>query len=332
MKTVVTGGGGFLGAELVRQLRTAGHEVVVVGRGRYPAVEAQGARCVPWDLAAEQPGLERVFDGAEIVFHTAARAGVWGRRDEFWGINVDGTRRVLDACRAAGTPKLVYTSSPSCTFDGRDHAGATEADCPYPSRFEAFYPETKAEAERLVLGANGPGLATTALRPHLIWGPGDPHLLPRLISRQRAGRLARVGDGQNRVGLTYVDNAAAAHVQAAAALAPGSANAGKAYFVTDPEPVTLWPWIDRLLVAVGAGPVKRAVPLGLARVAGTVLEGVWRLFALGGEPPMTRFVASQLATSHWYDLRGGRADFGLAAITDPETGFQRAVDHFKIRP
>lgn len=330
MRTVVTGGGGFLGAEIVAQLRARGDEVVVLGRGRYPAVEALGATCVPWDLAVERTGLADVLRGADVVIHTAAKAGVWGLLAEYRNINVDGTRRMLEASRAAGVPRFVYTSSPSCTFDGQDHEGRTEADCPYPTRFEAIYPATKAEAERLVLAANGPDLATTALRPHLIWGPGDPHLLPRLINRQRAGRLAMVGDGRNRVGLTHVANAAVAHVQAADALRPGSRNAGKAYFVTDPEPVVLWDWTNRLLTEVGAGPVTRRVPLGLARAGGAVLEGIWRLFGLSGEPPMTRFVASQLATSHWYDLRGAREDFGLTAVTDPDAAFRDTVAYFRI--
>lgn len=329
MRAVITGGGGFLGSAIARMLLLRGDEVVVLGRGRYPAVEALGALGVSWDLAQDQPGLERIFEGADVVFHTAARAGVWGPPAEFRAINVDGTARVLTACRAAGVGRLVYTSSPSATFGRHDALGLTEAQAPYPERFEAIYPQTKAEAERMVLAASGPALATTSLRPHLIYGPGDPHLLPRIVQRARAGRLMRVGDGKNRVGLTYVDNGAAAHVLAADALAPGSPNAGRAYFITDAEPVALWPWLDRFLTGIGLPPVTRSVPVGVARAVGAALELLWRALALAGEPPMTRFVAGQLALSHFYDLGGARRDFGYSPPLDGEEGLRRTIEAFR---
>ena len=329
MRAIVTGGGGFLGKAIVTQLRARGDEVTVLARGRYPAVEALGARCVSWDLTQDTPGLADQLRGADVVFHTAARAGVWGSRAEFEAINVGGTERILAACQAAGVPKLVHTSSPSCTFGGGDHEGVREADCPYPERFDAIYPETKARAERLILGANSPTLATVSLRPHLIYGPEDPHLLPRVVARAAQGRLAIVGDGKNRVGLTYVDNAAAAHLSAADAL-PGAC-AGHAYFITDPEPVALWPWINRVLAALGIAPVTRRVPLGLARVLGTVMETIWPLFGLKGEPPMTRFVARQLATSHWYDLTGAITECHYAPPVSGEVAFERTVAWLRSR-
>ena len=332
MRAVVTGGGGFLGAEIVRQLRARGDEVLVIGRGRYPAVEALGARCETWDLAVEKPGLERLFEGADVVFHTAARAGVWGPEAEFRAINTDGTRRVVQACEASGTPHLVYTSSPSVTFDGGDVHNGTEASCPIPATFEAFYPATKAEGERLVLAANGATLRTTALRPHLIYGPGDPHLLPRLLAKAKQKRLAIVGDGKNKVGLTFVENAASAHLAAADALAAGRTNAGRAYFITDAEPVLLWQWINHFLSGVGAPPVTRQVSLGVARAGGAVLEAIWRGLGLDGEPPMTRFVASQLATSHYYDLRGARDDFGYAPPVSGEAGLAATISAFRSSP
>lgn len=321
MNALVTGGGGFLGLELVRQLRARGDRVVVLGRNTYPAAEALGARCVVADLASNQD-LQPHLAGIDVVFHSAAKAGVWGPRAEYQNTNVVGTRRILEAARAAGVGAFVHTSSPSCTFDGADHAGVTEDDVTYPAEFEAFYPESKAMAERVVLPANADGFRTTALRPHLIWGPGDPHLLPRVVQRHRQGRLRIVGDGQNRVGITTVQNAAAAHLQAADALRSHARNAGKAYFVTDPAPVELWTWINRMLEAVGERPVTRRVSLGTARAVGAVLERVWTGFSLRGEPPMTRFVAAQLATSHWYNLKNGQADFGLAPVVDPEQVFE----------
>lgn len=329
MRALVTGGGGFLGRAIVRQLLARGDEVLVLGRNRYPEVEALGARGIVWDLAKGADGLETHLEGVDRVFHTAAKAGVWGMESEYQSINVDGTRNIVTAARKAGVGGFVYTGSPSCTFDGGDAEGLTEADCPYPQHFEAIYPRTKAEAELFVTTVNDERMPTTALRPHLIWGPEDPHLLPRIIQRNRQGRLAIVGDGKNEVGLTYVENAAAAHLQAADALAPGSDNAGKAYFVTDPRPVVLWEWLAHFLEALGEPPIRRRVPTWLARGAGAVLESVWATFGLDGEPPMTRFVASQLATSHWYDLSGARRDFGLAPVVPPDEAWETTVRWFR---
>ena len=329
MRAVVTGGGGFLGSAIARRLLARGDQVVVLGRRRYAEIEALGAEGVAWDLSADKPGLEAVFAGADVVFHTAARAGVWGSEAEFVAINVDGTARVLAACRDAGVPRVVFTSSPSATFDGRDVAGLTEADCPLSETFLTHYPRTKAAAERLCLAANSASLATTALRPHLIWGPGDPHLLPRLLARARAGRLAIVGDGQNEVGITHIDNAALAHVLAADALAAPGNNAGLAYFLHDPAPVALWPWVNRFLTAAGAPPVTRRVPAWLASAGGACLEAAWSLLGRAGEPPMTRFVAAQLSTSHWWDLSAAEADFGYAPDFDPDAALDATAAWFR---
>jgi nucleoside-diphosphate-sugar epimerase len=329
MRALVTGGGGFLGRAIVRRLLDRGDTVRVLGRHRYPQVEAWGAEGVLADLGRDDPAIGPAFEGVDVVFHTAALPPVHAPRAAFEATNVGGTRRVLDACRAAGVPRLVHTSTPSVTFDGRGVEHGTEATCPIVDRFETPYAATKAEAERLVLAANGPGLATTALRPHLVYGPEEPHMLPRILQRHRAGRLRVIGDGTNRVGLTYVENAAAAHLQAVDALGPGSANAGRAYFVTDPEPVALWPWIDAFLQGVGERPLRGRVPLGVARCLGATAEALWAVLPLPGEPPMTRFVAANLATPHHYDLGAARRDFGLTAVVDGLEGFRRTVAWFR---
>lgn len=323
MKALVTGGGGFLGQAIVARLRARGDDVVVLGRGSYPEVEALGATVARADVA-DAEAVTRAAEGCDVVFHVAAKAGVWGKREDYQRTNVEGTRSVLAACRAAGVGRLVYTSSPSVVFDGADHVDAGP-DLPYPAAFEADYPRTKAEAERLVLAANGPDLATVALRPHLIWGPRDPHLLPRLFARAKAGRLRIVGDGQNRVSITYVENGAAAHVQAADALAPGAPGAGRAFFVNDPAPIALWPWLNGLFGRLGLPQVSRKVPLGVARAAGGLAEGVWRLFGLDGEPPMTRFVAQQLATSHTYAVGPAVDAFGYAPPVGPDEALEATV-------
>jgi nucleoside-diphosphate-sugar epimerase len=329
MNALVTGGGGFLGRHIVERLLDTGHTVTVLARGDYPALVARGARLVRADLA-DADAVARAVAGHDTVFHVAALAGVWGKREDFERTNVLGTRNVVAACKANGVARLVFTSSPSVVFDGTDHVDAGP-DLPYPDRYEADYPRTKAEAERIALAANGPDLAVVALRPHLIWGPDDPHLLPRIFARAKAGRLRIVGDGTNRVSLTYVDNAAAAHVQAAAALAPGRGGAGRAFFINDPEPVALWPWLTTLLERVGLPKPGGAVPLGVGRAAGAVAEALWTVLPLSGEPPMTRLTASQLATSHTYRIEPAVEAFGYAPPVGAEEALERTVAWWKVR-
>jgi nucleoside-diphosphate-sugar epimerase len=328
MRALVTGGGGFLGRAIVEQLLDRGDTVTILSRGSYPQVEALGATGVQLDLTQPE-GLAEAFRGHDVVFHVASKTGIWGPREDFMRINVDGTRNVIAACRDAGVTRLVYTSSPSATFDGSDAQNASEADCPYPDHFEADYPHSKAIAEQLVLAANDATLATTALRPHLIWGPRDPHIIPRLMARRQQGRLAQVGDGQNKVAISYIDNAAAAHLQAADVLGLGSPNAGKPYFVSDADPVVLWEWINTLLVDLGLEAIDRKVSVGLAHRVGALLEWVWRVFGLSGEPPMTRFVAAELASSHWYDLSAARADFGYHPVIAPQEAMARTIAAFR---
>lgn len=309
MKALVTGGGGFLGRHLVTALRERGDDVVSYSRGRYPELEARGVICAQGDLV-DRDALARACAGAEVVFHVAAKAGIWGDADEYRRTNVDGTRNVLDACRIARVPRLVFTSSPSVCFDGMDHRMAGN-DLPYATRFLAEYPRTKMEAEKLVLAANGgDGLATVALRPHLIVGPDDPHLLPRLVARAKAGKLAIVGDGRNEVSLTWVGNAVDAHLAAGDRLEARAPHAGKAYFVAQREPVVLWKWIGDILERLGAPRPTRRVPLAVAYAAGAALETWWRLTGRSDEPRMTRFLALELARSHSYDLGPVERDFG----------------------
>lgn len=262
--------------------------------------------------------------GVDAVIHVAGKAGIWGPWREYFESNVLGTRHVLDGCRAHGVARLVYTSSPSVTFDGSDQCGVDES-APYARRWLCHYPRSKAMAERLVLEADGcGGLRSCALRPHLIWGPRDRHLVPRLIDRARRGRLRRVGDGDNRIDMIYVENAAAAHLAALDALAERrSPVGGRAYFISQGEPVRCWQWIDEILALVGLPPVRRSIPLPAARAVGAALEAAWSLLRLPGEPPMTRFLAEQLARSHYFDIRRAREDFGYAPRVSTEEGMRR---------
>ena len=321
MKVLVTGGGGFLGGAVVRRLRGRGWSVRSFTRTAYPWLDELGVEQVLGDLA-DPDAVARAVAGTDVVVHIAAKAGVWGRPADFHATNVAGTANVIAACRAAGVRRLVYTSTPSVVHGGDDLEGADES-VPYPTHYDAPYPATKAEAERAVLAANGPDLATVALRPHLIWGPGDPHLIPRVLARARAGKLRRIGTRPVKVDVTYVDNAADAHVLAAEKLDVGAPPAGKAYFISNGEPVELWEFLNRILAAAGLPPVTRSVSAWKARLAGRVLERTYRWLRLPGEPAMTRFVAAQLSTSHWYDISAARRDLGYEPAVSVEEGLRR---------
>lgn len=323
MKILVTGGGGFLGQAICRLLAARGYEVASFNRGHYPALDALGVEQIRGDLA-DAEAVRRACEGRDAVFHNAAKAGGWGPYEDYHRANVLGTRNVLDACRAHGIAKLVHTSTPSVTHRATHPVeGGNEADTPYGSGFKAAYPETKAIAEKAVLAANDATLATVALRPRLIWGPGDNQLLPRLAARARAGRLRFVGGGHNLVDTTFIDNAAQAHVDAFDHLWPGSACAGKPYFISNGEPRPLREIVNALLCAAGAPQVHGSIPFGVAYAAGAAMEALWRVLPLKGEPPMTRFLAEQLATPHWYDISAARRDFGYVPRVDIDEGLQR---------
>ena len=323
MKCLVTGGGGFLGLAIVRILRARGDEVVSYSRARHAVVEELGARSATGEIT-DTDALQRALRGVECVFHVAAKAGVWGPRAEYERVNVVGTTAVLAAAVKAGVPRLVHTSSPSVCFDGRDHVDASN-DLPHPARFLAHYPRTKMLAERHALSWNGRGIATVALRPHLLVGPGDPHLLPRIAGRARARRLFVVGDGRNRVSLTDVDNAAWAHVDAADRLSILAPHAGRAYFIAQSQPVLIWAWIGEVLARAGLPGPRGRVPLPIARAAGALCEAWWSITRRAGEPPMTRFVALQLARSHTYDLAPARRDFDYRERIDNAAMTERAA-------
>ena len=321
MKAVVTGGGGFLSGAVTRLLRQRGDSVRSFTRSRYPWLDELGMEQSLGDLA-NLADVERAVTGCDVVFHVAAKAGVWGRYSAFFDTNVTGTQNVIAACKKHGVRRLVYTSTPSVVHAGKDVEGADES-LPYPKHFEAYYSETKAKAEKAVLAANGPDLATVSLRPHLIFGPGDPHLIPRIVAAAKAGKLKRIGTKTITVDVTYIDNAAQAHLDAADRLDIGTPPAGKAYFLSNGEPVELWPFIARVLAEAGAPPVTKSVSAWKAKLAGRVMEVLYWLLPLPGEPPMTRFVASQLSTSHWYDISAARRDLGYAPKVSVEEGLKR---------
>lgn len=321
MKALVTGGGGFLGQAIVRGLHKRGVEVRSFSRSPHAGLTGSGIEQQQGDLA-DAARVSSAVRGCDVVFHVAAKPGIWGVYEDYHRTNVTGTQNVIAACRAHGVRRLVYTSSPSVVFDGRDMEGVDET-VPYPSRFEAHYPKTKALAEQLVRAANDAQLATVSLRPHLIWGPGDNHLLPRLVARARAGQLARIGSRPNPIDTVHVENAADAHMLAADRLLPGSAVAGKVYFISQGEPVPMWDMVNRLLLAAGAPPVTRTVPVWLALALAGVFETVHRVTRDSREPRLTRFVVRELSTAHWFDITAARRDLGYSPAVSIAEGLEQ---------
>lgn len=322
MLALVTGAGGFLGRYIAEMLNARGDWVRSLARGTYPFLAELGIEQFQGDLR-DASAVDRAVAGVDAVFHTAAIAGIGGRWADFHAINTLGTQHIIDACQRHAVRRLIYSSSPSVTFDGRDQSGVDES-APYPKRFLAHYPHSKALAEQAVLAANnGEDFLTCALRPHLIWGPRDQHLIPRLLERARQGKLRIVGDGQNLIDMIYVENAALAHLQAADALRPGSPVCGRAYFLSQGEPVKCWEWINEILALAKLPPVTKRISYRTAYAAGAVLETVHWLLGRTDEPRMTRFLAAQLATSHWFDISGARHDFGYEPRISIAEGMQR---------
>ncbi len=319
MRALVTGGGGFLGRAIVERLVARGTRVRNLARGEYPELSALGVESIRGDLTATEV-VERACRDIDVVFHVAARAGVWGPDAEYHRINVEGTQKLLDAARAARVGKFVYTSSPSVVFSGGDCNGADES-LPYPEQYDAPYPRSKAKAERMVLRANSDALATVALRPHLIWGPRDNHLLPRIL--ERAATLRRIGNANKLIDSTYIDNAADAHLNAADRLNFNHPCAGRAYFISNGEPWPTWDLINALLAAADRPPITRNIGTRTAMTAATVLELTHRALRLSGEPRLTRFVVKELTTAHWFDISAARRDLGYAPAVSIDEGLQR---------
>jgi 2-alkyl-3-oxoalkanoate reductase len=319
MKALVTGGGGFLGGAIVKKLLRKEFAVRSFSRGSYPYFSE-------WGVEEHQGNLDRYDDveracaGCDIIFHVAARAGLWGPYADFHQANVVGTDNILRAARRLGIRALVYTSSPSVVFDGRDMEGVDES-VPYAKHYKSPYPQTKALAEQMVLQSNSSALATVALRPHLLWGPGDTHLIPGILARGRG--FKQIGRGNKLADFTFIEDAAEAHLLAAAALGPGSAAAGKAYFISQNEPMDLWQFINRILEIGKLPRISSSVSPKVAYLAGGFLELVYTLLHLKTEPHITRFLVEELTAAHWFDISAAKRDLGYKPSLTMEQGFGR---------
>ena len=322
MRILVTGGGGFLGGAICKALLSRGDTVVAYQRSPAPGLVDLGAECIQGDLQ-DLDALSRSTAGCNAVIHTAGKAGVWGPYETYHQANVIGTQNVIEACRANDVPYLVYTSSPSVVHCGGDIEGGDES-LPYAEHFASPYPATKALGEQLILAANDQQLRTVGLRPHLIWGPGDPHLLPRLVARASRGKLSLPG-GDKLIDTIFVDNAASAHLLALEGLVQGGPCCGKPYFISNDEPLPQAQIIAGLLKAAGLEPEIKAVSPAVAAVAGAVFEFTWRLLRLSSEPPVTRWSAEQLSTAHWFDISAAKRDLGY----QPEVSINEGLEILK---
>ncbi|MBN1296787.1 NAD-dependent epimerase/dehydratase family protein [bacterium] len=321
MKVFITGGGGFLGSAICKRLTDRRHSIVSFSRTHYPHLEPLGIDQRKGSIA-DLDAVVCAARGCDVMIHSAARTGVWGDADRFYTVNVVGTENCVAACRENGIRALVYTSSPSAVFSGGDMEGVDES-VPYAEKQWAAYPRTKAMAEKIVRNANSAHLATIALRPHLIWGPGDPHLVRRIVDRGRRGKLRRIGTAVKRIDSVYVDNAAEAHVLALEQLNPLAACAGKAYFITNGEPLPVWDLVNRILRCAGLPPVTRTVSPWMAMRLAGALEWLYRTVNSESEPILTRFVVKELSTSHWFDISAARNDLGYHPAVSIDEGLNR---------
>lgn len=323
MRILITGGGGFLGTWIVRELlKNPTYLITNFSRHPYEHLADLAVPTIRGDISIAEDVERALAQGFDTVFHVAGKVGMWGDPAEFDRINVEGTRHLLEASKRHGVKRFVFTGSPSSVFAQGGHAGADES-LPYPSVHLNDYARTKALSEEMVLKANEGDFSTCSLRPHMVWGPGDTNILPRVIDKARLGKLKIVGDGENQVDVLYVENAARAHVMAMEELAPGSAVAGQAYFLGQ-GPVKLWQFVDDVLKLAGVTSPTSALTARSAYAVGWLLEKTWRFAGIKNpEPPMTRFIARNLSTDHWYAHAKAERDFGWTPRISIHEGLQR---------
>ena len=320
MKALVTGGGGFVGRSIASALLERGDSVRSLARGEYPELAAQGIEVHRGDLV-DADVVAKAAAGCDVVFHVAARVGAAGSYDDFHATNVVGTDNVIEACRREGVRALVFTSTPSVVF-GHDDLEGVDESVPYAEEYEAHYPQTKAEAERRVLEATDDTLRTVAIRPHIVWGPGDTSLLPRLL--ERAPRLRKIRGPAKKTDVTFIDDAVAAHLLAADRLLESPDDiAGKPYFISAGEPIEIWTFIDRVLEAAGRPPITKSAPAGLAMAAGWMMEKLHALSGSEGEPRLSRWIVRELTRSHWFDIGAARRDLGYDPQVTIDEGMRR---------
>lgn len=325
MKVLVTGAGSLLLGGIAQQLAERGDHVVCLQR-RVKERTHQNITMFAGDIR-DRGSVTEAANGCDAIIHGAARVGVMGSWEEFHSTNVDGTSNIVSAAGEHRIARLVYVSTPSVAHVG----DAIEGDIATPAttgRKRAYYAESKAQAEILALQASGADLGVVAIRPHLVWGPGDTQLVGRIVERARQGRLMMVGTGNALVDSTFIENAISAHMAALDAVTPGSPCAGKAYVISNGEPRTVNELMSRICEAAGVEFSPKHVPALIARNLGSLVERVWPLFRKD-EPPITRFVAEQLGTAHWFDQRPVQNDLNWKPTVSLDEGFVRLAHWFE---
>jgi 2-alkyl-3-oxoalkanoate reductase len=326
VKVLVTGATSLLARTTAEILLTRGDDVVCLQRGQ----SALAAEQVSADIR-DADAVLRAASGCDAIVHAAAKVGVVGSWDDYRGINVDGTNNVLAAARAAGIQRVVYVSSPSVAHGGDAIAGLG-AEPPVLGRKNAYYAESKAMAEQAAVAANNSDLAVVAIRPHLVWGPGDTQLVGRIVDRARSGRLALVGGGAALIDTTYITNAAESLVAALDRVRPDAACAGRAYVIANGEPRPIRDLVAGICAAAGVPFAPKDVPLPLALVAGSLVERIWKTTRRTTEPPLTRFLAEQLGTAHWFDPRPAKEDLGWTPRITIDQGLEALFAWFSQPP
>lgn len=322
MRVLVTGATSLLARRTAEALLARGDEVVAFQRGESPLPTTQ----VRGDIR-DRVAVDRAAAGCDAVVHAAAKVGVVGGWEDYRSVNVDGTANVVDAVRHHGIGRLVHVSTPSVAHAGHSLVGAGAAP-PVTGRRGAWYAESKALAEQLVLARSG-DVPVVVIRPHLVWGPGDTQLVGRIVERARGGRLALVGDGAALVDTTYIDNAASALVAALDAAVPGAPCVGRAYVIANGEPRPIRELLVGICRAAGLDVVPRRVPRRVAAAAGALVERMWGPLRRPGEPPLTRFLAEQLGTAHWFDPRPARVELGWVPEVSIDDGLARLAAWFE---
>ncbi len=354
MKVLLTGATSLIGRHVVARLLERGDEVTVVQRnpsriegvaefchdiggkhgGAGPGKSASPITGLPPPASGLPPSnagspsidpLDEPMANMDAVVHLAAKVTFSGKWEAFEAINIEGTRRLVDSASRSGVSRFVHVSTPSVAHAGRSLIGepAGPAD---PEHVRGHYARSKAFGEKIALAANGPGMRVVALRPHLVWGPGDMQLTQRIIDRARAGRLVLVGSGLALIDTTYIDNAATAIV---AGIDNAERAAGHALVISNGQPRTVSEIIKRMLHAGGLPTRLRHVPSPVAIAAGAAIETVWDLLDKSDEPPMTRFLAEQLATAHWFDQRQTRELLNWKPEVGLDEGFRQLADSLR---
>ena len=321
MRVLVTGGSSLIGAGVAAALVARGDDVTVQQRSRSAALAQLDVRQVLGDIRDPDVVLAAA-DGCDAIVHLAAKVGVVGEWEEYRSINVDGTRNVIAAAQGRGIGRVVHVSSPSVAHGGEPIIGGG-ADEPVLGRRHAWYPESKAMAEIEAIRAASDELGVVAIRPHLVWGPGDTQLVGRIVERAAAGRLALVGGGRALVDTTYIDNAVDALLAALDSVVPGAPCSGRAYVVSNGEPRTIRELVEGICRAAGVPFEPRSVSLRVGRSVGAAVERIWPLLRRDDEPPLTQFLAEQLGTAHWFDPRPARDDLGWTPSVSIDDGLAR---------